>query len=131
MSDRRRGWGKAPRGNERRNRARRQSDRVEAHFWVEQSAGDSVTYYQAGNLSRGGIKLESPLPLPVGSVAMLEFTLPGDARPIRCGGEVRDASEGQRPGMHVQFFELSDEDAARIDTFVEGLDLPDPGPLDD
>jgi hypothetical protein len=107
------------------------ADRVEAHFWVEQSAGDSITYYQAGNISRGGIKLESPLPLQVGAVAMLEFTLPGDERPIRCGGEVRDATDGERPGMHIEFFEISPEDAARIDTFVEGLDVPDPDQLHD
>jgi len=126
MGERRRGWGKNPEGGERRTEARRKSDRVEVHFWVEQSAGDSVTYYQAGNLSRGGVYLESPLPLPVGTMAMLEFTLPGDAKPIRCGGEVRDATDGERPGMHVQFFEIEDEDAARIDLFVDGLDAPDP-----
>lgn len=131
MNERRHGWGKGPGGGERRNRSRRRSDRVEAHFWVEQSAGDSVTFYQAGNLSRGGIKLESPLPLPVGAVAMLEFTLPGDERPIRCGGEVLGATEGERPGMHIEFFEIEPEDIARIDAFIEGLEVPDPSQLDD
>ncbi len=130
MTDRRDGWGEPPRGNERRQRARRRSDRVDVAFWVERSEGDSVTYQRAGNLSTGGLYLASPLPLPPGSVTMLEFHLPGDRTPIRCGGEVRSATTGDRPGMNIQFFELSDEDRGRIERFIDALQLPDPLSLD-
>ncbi len=130
MTERRDGWGNAPTGQERRTHARRMTDRVEASFWVERSEGDALTFQRAGNLSPGGLYLESPLPLPRGSVMMLEFQLPGDSAPIRCGGEVRSVKSGDNPGMNIQFFELEDDAVQRISTFVDALQLPDPQILD-
>ncbi len=127
--ERRDGWGAPPAGEERRQRARRTADRVEADFWVERAEGESLTWQRAANVSVGGLYLESPLPLPPGSIMMLEFQLPGGDKPIRCGGEVRSTTGGDRPGMNIEFFELRDDDQGRIASFVDGLQLPDPGEI--
>ena len=41
------------------------------------------------NLSAGGLRLEHTIPLPVGTVVNLTFTLPGDKTPIAISGEIR------------------------------------------
>ena len=53
-------------------------------MWVEETTDEERYFRRAGNLSRGGLRLEHTIPLPLGTVVNLTFTLPGDEAPIRC-----------------------------------------------
>src|SRR5205823_5153246 len=64
-------------GEERRGAAR-----IPIEMWVEETTGSERYYRRAGNLSRGGLRLEHTIPLPVGTSVNLTFTLPGDDVPV-------------------------------------------------
>ena len=63
-------------GEERRGAAR-----IPVEMWVEETTGSERYFRRAGNLSRGGLRLEHTIPLPVGTSVNLTFTLPGDKMP--------------------------------------------------
>ena len=58
-------------------------------MWVEETTNAERYFRRAGNLSRGGLRLEHTIPLPLGTVVNLTFTLPGDDAPITVSGEIR------------------------------------------
>ena len=109
---------------ERRQEVRRLSKRLDVEFWVETSGEDS-RYHLAGNVSEGGLFLESPLSLPAGTITQMELHIPGEAAPLRCAGEVLRAEE-EAGAMNVRFTDLGDPERARIETLIAGVDLPDP-----
>lgn len=107
---------------ERRENVRRLSKRLDVEFWVE-TAGEEGRYHLAGNVSAGGLFLESPLPLPEGTTTQMELHIPGEPAPLRCAGEVLRAEEGR---MNVRFAALDEDAQQRIETLIAGVDIPDP-----
>jgi uncharacterized protein (TIGR02266 family) len=97
---------------------RRVEPRMPIEMWVEETTGSERYFRRAGNLSRGGLRLEHTIPLPVGTVVNLTFTLPGDKTPVAVTGEIVSAAAPEELRMGVKFIDPSPEAKARIDAFL-------------
>jgi uncharacterized protein (TIGR02266 family) len=97
---------------------RRGGPRIPIEMWVEETTGSERYFRRAGNLSRGGLRLEHTIPLPVGTNVNLTFTLPGDKAPIEVTGEIVSAAAPEDLRMGVKFTNLSPDARAQIDAFV-------------
>ena len=97
---------------------RRGGPRIPIEMWVEETTGSERYFRRAGNLSRGGLRLEHTIPLPVGTVVNLTFTLPGDKAPIAISGEIVSAAGPEELRMGVKFIDPSPEARAQIDAFL-------------
>lgn len=100
-------------GEERRNDAR-----IPVEMWVEETTGSERYFRRAGNLSRGGLRLEHTIPLPVGTTVNLTFTLPGDKVPITVTGEIVSATPPEDLRMGVKFVRVSEAARTQIDAFL-------------
>jgi uncharacterized protein (TIGR02266 family) len=97
---------------------RREQPRVPIEMWVEETTGSERYFRRAGNLSRGGLRLEHTIPLPVGTVVNLTFTLPGDKTPVAVSGEIVSAAAPEELRMGVKFLDPTPEARERIDAFL-------------
>ncbi len=97
---------------------RRGAARIPVEMWVEETTGSERYFRRAGNLSRGGLRLEHTIPLPVGTGVNLTFTLPGDDVPITLTGEIVSATPPEDLRMGVKFVTVSDQARAQIDAFL-------------
>ena len=97
---------------------RRGAPRIPLEMWVEETTGSERYFRRAGNLSRGGLRLDHTIPLPVGTVVNLTFTLPGDKTPVEISGEIVSAAGPEELRMGVKFIDPSPEAKARIDAFL-------------
>jgi uncharacterized protein (TIGR02266 family) len=97
---------------------RRGEPRVPIEMWVEETTGSERYFRRAGNLSRGGLRLEHTIPLPVGTVVNLTFTLPGDKTPVAVSGEIVSAAAPEDLRMGVKFLDPTPEARERIDAFL-------------
>jgi hypothetical protein len=87
-------------------------------MWVEETTGSERYFRRAGNLSRGGLRLEHTIPLPVGTKVNLTFTLPGDKTQVAVSGEIVSAAGPEELRMGVKFVDPSPEARAQIDAFL-------------
>ena len=87
-------------------------------MWVEEKTGVRELLRRAGNLSKGALRLEHTIPLPVGTVVNLTFTLPGDKTQIEVSGEIVSAAGPEELRMGVKFIDPSPEARAQIDAFL-------------
>jgi uncharacterized protein (TIGR02266 family) len=97
---------------------RRGGPRIPIEMWVEETTGSERYFRRAGNLSRGGLRLEHTIPLPVGTHVNLTFTLPGDKTPIEVSGEIVSAAGPEELRMGVKFVTPSADALAKIDAFL-------------
>ena len=97
---------------------RRGEPRVPIEMWVEETTGSERYFRRAGNLSRGGLRLEHTIPLPVGTIVNLTFTLPGDKTPVAVSGEIVSAAAPEELRMGVKFLDPTPEALERIDAFL-------------
>jgi uncharacterized protein (TIGR02266 family) len=97
---------------------RRDGPRIPLEMWVEETTGSERYFRRAGNLSRGGLRLEHTIPLPVGTKVNLTFTLPGDKAPIEVTGEIVSATAPEDLRMGVKFTHLSAEARDKIEAFL-------------
>ena len=97
---------------------RRGGPRIPIEMWVEETTGSERYFRRAGNLSRGGLRLEHTIPLPVGTQVNLTFTLPGDTKPIAVSGEIVSAAGPEELRMGVKFVDPSPAARAQIDAFL-------------
>jgi hypothetical protein len=97
---------------------RRVEPRIPVEMWVEETTGSERYFRRAGDLSRGGLKLEHTIPLPTGTTVSLTFTLPGDKTPVAVSGEIVSSAGAEELRMSVKFIELTPEAKARIDAFL-------------
>ena len=77
----------------------------------------------AENLSRGGMFIATPKPLPPGTNVFLEFALPDNSIKVKTRGEVVWArttpkSANEKRGMGIKFRDLSPEDKEKIDKLI-------------
>ncbi|MFH1131854.1 MAG: TIGR02266 family protein [Pseudomonadota bacterium] len=101
---------------------RRSSMRVSVEMWVEESTDRELYFQRSTNISIGGIFLEHTVPHPKGTVVQLQFTLPGDSRPLKVKGEIVNVGEGaEELGMGVKFLNLSAKDRQRLEAFLENV----------
>jgi uncharacterized protein (TIGR02266 family) len=86
----------------------------------EDEFGEGLFYVYSENISLGGLFLASSVPLRLGTLLFLSFSLPGHKRPIRVTGEVvriihpDDGVEG----VGVRFVGLTDQAIKRIQDFL-------------
>ncbi len=97
---------------------RRTQARVPVEMWVEEASDNAVYFQRSANVSIGGLFLENSVPHPAGTRVTLRFTLPGDEADIRTAAVIVRTEIGPVLGMHLQFVDLPEEAAARIDKFV-------------
>lgn len=96
----------------------RKSIRTAVVFEDEFSEG--LFYVYSENISMGGLFLASSVPLRVGTMLFLSFTLPGYKRPIRVTGEVVRVvrPEGGGEGVGVRFVGLNGKALRRLEEFL-------------
>jgi hypothetical protein len=87
-------------------------------MWVEETTESERYFRRAGNLSRGGLRLDHTIPLPLGTVVNLTFTLPGDSSPVQVAGEIVSTAGPDELRMGVKFINLTPEAQARIDGYL-------------
>lgn len=97
---------------------RRGGPRIPIEMWVEETTGSERYFRRAGNLSRGGLRLEHTIPLPLGTIVNLTFTLPGDKTSVDVSGEIVSAAAPEDLRMGVKFVELTPDARAKIDAFL-------------
>jgi len=99
-------------------RERRQTARIPLEMWVEETNDNERYFRRAGNLSRGGLRLDHTIPLPQGTVVNLTFTLPGDLTPVDVSGEIVSSAGPDDLRMGVKFVKLSADAQSRIDAYL-------------
>jgi hypothetical protein len=87
-------------------------------MWVEETTDSERYFRRAGNLSRGGLGLDHTIPLPLGTVVNLTFTLPGDSNAVKISGEIVSTAGPEELRMGVKFVGITDEARARIDAYL-------------
>ena len=90
-------------------------------------AGMEVFFGCATNLSRRGMFIATPRLRDTDQEYELQFQLPGGGREIRCRARVVWArhyhhDSPHAPGFGLQFIDITDEDAAAIDAWVDDAD---------
>lgn len=104
----------------------RQSERLHHELLVAyQTIGEFISAW-AVNISKGGLFVNTPNPLPVGSVVKLKVSLPDAAFPCDLTGRVtriaeHDPAAKGNPGMALEFIDVDDEKRLRLERFVEKL----------
>lgn len=78
------------------------------------------------DISLSGAFIKSDSPVSLGTRLDVEFSIPGTWEPVRCVAVVRSGptrDEGFGPaGFGVEFEEMTDEDAERLEHFIESHD---------
>ena len=87
-------------------------------MWVEELTDGSQVFRRAGNLSRGGLHLDHTIPIPVGTLVRLRFTLPDDKTPIMVTGQIVSIATSSVLGMGVKFVDVEAESQLRIDGYL-------------
>jgi uncharacterized protein (TIGR02266 family) len=99
---------------------RRSSERIALEVDVTLTSDSQFFAGLSGDVSQGGLFVQTYKRCEVGSQLLLEFTLP--TGPVRTTGVVRwvrPGAEGMAPGMGVIFENLSDADRKRIQAFCK------------
>jgi type IV pilus assembly protein PilZ len=115
---------------ERKN-APRQAPRLEHELLVAYKTVDGFITDWATNISRGGIFINTPNPLAVGTTVRLIISLPDAAFPFDLSGRVTRVNEvndpNQVPGMGIEFIGIDDAKRDRIQRLVDRLrkELPE------
>jgi PilZ domain len=97
---------------------RRTGPRIPLEMWVEETTDHERYYRRAGDLSRGGLRLDHTIPLPVGTVVNLTFTLPGDSTPVKITGEIVSNAGPDILRMGVKFVNPTTEAREKIDAYL-------------
>jgi PilZ domain len=105
-------------GDDPAQKERRQTERIPLEMWVEETNDNERYFRRAGNLSRGGLRLDHTIPLPQGTVVNLTFTLPGDSTAIEVSGEIVSSAGPDDLRMGVKFVTLGEAAQARIDAYL-------------
>ena len=95
---------------------KRRDQRVPVELWIEAERDGELYFQRASNLSTGGAFFTQTVPLPLGTLVQLKFTLPGDTHEIRCQGEIVTAKD---LGMGVQFMGMSESDMTRVEKLID------------
>jgi type IV pilus assembly protein PilZ len=97
--------------------------------------GRTILRYQAINVSGGGVYIECPKPLPVGTEVVVQFEIAGAGK-VKAHGQVRhrnpitiaDAGQPERTlnGMGIMFTRIEGDGAQRLIEFIKTLTTPMP-----
>ena len=102
---------------------RRKFKRFDAYMSVRYQLPGSQAVHQgialSKDLSREGLKINSPVPLPEGSTLDLELDIPDDPRPVRTSGKIvwtQSLQPGQDQGydLGIRFVMMDPVDKFRV-----------------
>jgi hypothetical protein len=110
--------GRGATGSSGADSERRGGPRIPIEMWVEETTDSERYFRRAGNLSRGGLRLDHTIPLPLGTLVNLTFTLPGDAAAVTVSGEIVSTAGPDALRMGVKFVNLSSEAQSQIDAYL-------------
>jgi uncharacterized protein (TIGR02266 family) len=75
------------------------------------------------NISLGGVYVETPLPLAIGTTIQLRFQLPTQPEPVEVSGDVRwvvtKKAAGEEVGMGIRFQGLRARDVWALNRFFQ------------
>ena len=99
---------------------RRGTDRKNVFMMVRDRENGTLLW--ATDLSTGGLKCETRIPRLPGSMASVDFWLPGDRRSITAQVQVitLDEAQGGRIVMRMRFCNIDDASRVRIERFLSG-----------
>ena len=103
---------------------RRRSDRAHLTVRVDYSTIDELFSEFTSDINEGGLFIETEKPRPAGTEVSLHFNLPGSDESVKTTGivvRVSDGSEGDVPGMGIEFEELPPEARGRINQLIRAL----------
>ena len=100
------------------NGERREGPRIPIEMWVEETTESERYFRRAGNLSRGGLRLEHTIPLPIGTTVHLTFTLPGDTAPVSVSGQIVSSTGPDDLKMGLKFINLTADAEQKIDAYL-------------
>lgn len=100
---------------------RRQNFRANVTIAVEVRDARGFSLFSTRDISSGGLFFDRAIPHAVGARVQLSFTLPGEAKAIRCDGEVVNVPDKHGYGMGVQFLDLAPADAERLAAFAREM----------
>jgi uncharacterized protein (TIGR02266 family) len=103
---------------------RRRSHRGELIVRVDYSTIDELFQEFTGDINEGGMFIETDSARTPGTEVLLRFSLPGSDKIVETVGtvvRVSDGSDGDPPGMGIEFEDLREDDRAHIDRLVRGL----------
>ncbi len=106
---------------------RRRTTRVPLVVCVKYSTVDALFTEFTRNINEGGMFIATDQPPALNSSVTLQFSLPGDAGPIKVGGRVTrvsDGQDGQPRGIGVEFDSLDPEARDRVNSVVQALRAP-------
>ncbi|HLL55231.1 MAG TPA: TIGR02266 family protein [Myxococcaceae bacterium] len=110
----------------------RRADRLQHELLVAYRTVDGFITDWAVNISRGGLFINTPKPLSVGTTVKLIISLPDQPFPFDLTGRVarvheKDNPGNVAPGMGIEFVDVDEEMKDKIERFVERLrkELPD------
>ena len=102
---------------------RRTDPRYARRLDVEVVVGNQTHTATTGNISLGGLFLETTQPLPLQSRLQIRFRIPTQPEPIEVSGEVRWVEAGgpnQAAGMGVRFQGLRAREVWALNRFFQG-----------
>jgi type IV pilus assembly protein PilZ len=109
----------------------RKSERLQHELLVAyRTVGSFITDW-AVNISRGGMFINTRNPMAIGTVVKLKISLPDAAFPFDLTGKVIRvqpfSAGGDMSGMGIEFVDIDEEKALRLERFVDVLrrELPD------
>jgi hypothetical protein len=97
---------------------RRNAPRFPIEMWVEETTDHERYFRRAGNLSRGGLRLDHTIPLPIGTNVNLTFTLPGDKAAVNVAGQIVSNAGPDDLKMGVKFVNVSADAQQKIDAYL-------------
>jgi uncharacterized protein (TIGR02266 family) len=103
---------------------RRRATRAPLVVRVEYATVDALFSEFTRNINEGGMFIETDQPPALDSSVTMQFSLPGDAGPIKVGGRVTRVSDGQDGeirGIGVEFDTLDPEARDRVNGLVQAL----------
>lgn len=106
----------------------RRSPRIPADVKVDyRTVGSFITDYTR-NISRGGIFVQTSLPLDQGTRVRLRLTLPDGDVPFGLDGVVKwvctlKDKDKHPPGMGIEFVDFDDEVRGKLDALVRAYSL--------
>ncbi len=106
----------------------RKHPRFDATIKVRYKSVKDFLIEYSRNLSKGGIFLATPAPLPEGSKVQLFFCLPDSSKEIKILGDVvhtiareEGRQSGLEPGMGIEFTDFSPSSKREISKYIDGL----------
>ena len=108
--------------------APRQNHRFEVDIPVDCSTRQMFVSNHVSNISKGGLFIASPHPLPLDAEVSLVIRLPGQPRPILAKGrvvwnyDIRKGTTQIIPGSGIRFIDIPAGDRALLEQYLERLE---------